>query len=607
MKKFFVLLIGLIVIALSIGGCLNLEKIIPFLNQAPVIISDPISTVKENHLYSYQIEAKDPEGDRLTYFLALNPEGMGIDSENGLVTWIPNNNQIGVHQVIIEITDGKHNIQQSFKIEVININDPPQIISYLPSNLNIEINEGDSIKFEIQAYDVDINTALGFQWFLEGKLVSSSSTNENSAQSIWKYSSEYGEYGTKVIKVLVSDGEFTDSFQWKITVKDITPPKKPTLNEVITPTNISPQILSGTKEADSSLWINGTEVIPLNSSTEWSYSYNLSEGVNTISITSCDFVGNESVPLIAEIEYDLNVYVDAGNTSGVEDGTKINPFNTIREGIEAVNSGKSVIVSAGTYNEQLVINKEINLWGAGRDNAFIMGGGIIGNLITIEANNVTISGFTIDGENKANVGIYFNGCSFIIINNNLVRNNYDYGISYTNSVPIIEDNDIENNGYSGIDIGRGGSGIIRNNSILSNQYGIRTWGDSSPEINNNDICNNSNTGIYCRESATPIISYNTISNNSYGVLIDYNSTWGALVNPDLGGGERGSVGENSITGNSIHGVSNEAPHTIKAENNWWGDAAGPKYPGNNSSSGDWAYWSQSDGDIDFDPWLSTAP
>ncbi|HDK26432.1 MAG TPA: hypothetical protein ENG48_04995, partial [Candidatus Atribacteria bacterium] len=337
------MLIGLFVVALSIGGCLNLENIFPFLNRAPVIVSDPINTIKENDLYSYQIAAEDPDGDKLTYSLALNPEGMDIDSENGLITWIPNNNQIGVHQVIIEITDGQHSVQQDFEIEVINVNDSPQILSYFPSNFNIEINEGSSVKFEIQAFDVDKDTTLEFKWLLEGKLVSSFSANENTAQSAWKYSSKYGEYGTKTVKVLVSDGEFIDSLQWKIIIKDITPPKKPTLNEVITPTNISSQILSGTKEAYSSIWINGVEVVPLDSSTEWSYSIDLVEGENNISLTSRDLAGNESLSTTTIIECDLNMYVDAENTNGVEDGTKTYPFNTINEGLEAVISGKSVI------------------------------------------------------------------------------------------------------------------------------------------------------------------------------------------------------------------------------------------------------------------------
>ncbi len=102
-----------------------------------------------------------------------------------------------------------------------------------------------------------------------------------------------------------------------------------------------------------------------------------------------------------------------------------------------------------------------------------------------------------------------------------------------------------------------------------------------------------------------MISYNTISDNGYGILID--NVLGDSVNPDIGGGEGGSAGKNNITGSLIHGVSNKTTHNIMAENNWWGDANGPKYPGNSSSSGDRVYWDNADGIIDFDPWLSTAP
>jgi len=75
MKKFFVLLFGLVVL-ISIGGCKSLVDFLPFFNRAPIIISEPAITATENNQYSYQLEAKDPDGDSLTYLLTLSPEGM---------------------------------------------------------------------------------------------------------------------------------------------------------------------------------------------------------------------------------------------------------------------------------------------------------------------------------------------------------------------------------------------------------------------------------------------------------------------------------------------------------------------------------------------------
>jgi len=693
MKKFFVLLFGLIILIL-IGGCQNLGNIPPFLNRAPVIISEPIITAQEDQLYSYQIEASDPDGDNLNYSLIIKPEGMSINTEkNGLITWMPTNNQVGIHQVIVEISDGKYKVQQIFEIEVINVNNPPQILSYFPVNLNIEINEGDSVKFEIQGTDVDLNTTLDYRWFLEGGLISNSSGIGSASKSTWKYFSEYGDCGIKTVKVLVSDGEFEDSVQWKITIKDITPPNQPTINEVSSPTNISTQILSGTKDANTSIWINGTEAVPLNSSTDWSYSLELIEGENNLSITSRDVSGNESTAVIAniildtikpeaptlnavisptnispqnlsgtkeagssilinnmevipinssivwsyyldlneginsikitskdivsnessvttaEIEYDLNTYIDAGNNSGIEDGTKTYPYNTISEGLVVATPGESVIVNAGTYNEQLVINKGIILKGLNQDNTFITGNGLTGNLINLAADHITISDFTIEGANSTTIGIYFDSFSFININNNLIKDNKDYGLCYSNSNPTIENNIIKNNGSSGIEVGTGGIGEIKNNYIISNKYGIRTCKDSSPKISNNEINNNLDSGIYCRESAVPIIFYNTISNNkNCGILID--SILGNVVNPDIGNeypsGES-SPGGNEITGNTNYGIRNKTNHPIKAEKNWWGDAAGPKWSGNTTTTGDRVYWDNANGTIDFYPWLTIAP
>src|SRR5680860_1173541 len=445
MKKFFVLLFGLVILIL-IGGCQSLIGFSPFLNRAPIIISEPIITATEDQLYSYQVEASDPNGDTLTYSFIIKPEGMNIDSKNGLITWTPTNDQAGINLVEVEISDGKKSDTQSFEIEVINVNNPPQIFSYFPGSLNVVVDEGESKKFEVQANDMDSETTFSFRWFLNGKLVSSTTSSGNDSKSSWTYSASYGDYSQKIVKILVSDGELQDYVQWNITINDTTPPDQPTLgavtsptnispqtlsgtkepntsiwinevevipvnssttwtydfnlsegennisitskdsagnengavtvkiildatsptiptlNEVITPTNISSQILSGAKEINSSIWINGVEVVFLNSSTVWSYSYNFSEGNNNISVTSRDTVGNESPAVLTTIEYDPNIYVDEVNATEIEDGTQTHPFDTITEGIDAVAPGKSVIVAVGTYKEQLIIDRSCLLY-----------------------------------------------------------------------------------------------------------------------------------------------------------------------------------------------------------------------------------------------------
>ncbi|GAI75028.1 unnamed protein product, partial [marine sediment metagenome] len=277
---------------------------------------------------------------------------------------------------------------------------------------------------------------------------------------------------------------------------DTIAPETPTLNAVTSTTNILPQILSGTKDTNSSILINDAEIISVNSSVNWSYSYNLTEGNNNISITSRDAVGNESFTISATIEYDPNIYVDAGNTTGIEDGTKTHPFDTVTEGLIAVSSGKSVIVAAGTYNEQLLVNKSIILQGAEKESTIISGLEYTGNLITIEADGVKISGFKIDGISDTDVGIYSDSSTSIEISENIIQSHQDSGILYhsaSNDYPsgvYVYNNDICFNSKNGIKVTGEGSGIIESNTINKNTNGIRAYNNASLEIKHNNITDN---------------------------------------------------------------------------------------------------------------------
>lgn len=82
-------------------------------------------------------------------------------------------------------------------------------------------------------------------------------------------------------------------------------------------------------------------------------------------------------------------------------------YATIQAGINAVDTGGTVYVAAGTYNEQLSITKALTLVGQSSATTTIAGGSPLAPagesvLITINltAGNVTVSGFTISNVNK---------------------------------------------------------------------------------------------------------------------------------------------------------------------------------------------------------------
>jgi hypothetical protein len=74
-------------------------------NRSPKIISSaPLEMT--TGLYVYQVTAKDPDGDPLTYRLDRFPAGMAIDGSSGLIRWEPAKGQMftGRNEVAVSVT-----------------------------------------------------------------------------------------------------------------------------------------------------------------------------------------------------------------------------------------------------------------------------------------------------------------------------------------------------------------------------------------------------------------------------------------------------------------------------------------------------------------------
>jgi len=123
----------------------------------------------------------------------------------------------------------------------------------------------------------------------------------------------------------------------------------------------------------------------------------------------------------------------------------VGSYASIQAGVTASNPGGTVNVAAGTYNENIVINKQLTVQGAGNATTFINGIGTGANLTTVNitaAGDVTLSGFTITNAPVTNntdlrFGVLTNsgtaGVTYTISNNKVVGTNNpdaeeDYGI-----------------------------------------------------------------------------------------------------------------------------------------------------------------------------------
>ncbi len=110
-NKKLLLTLSVFFIAFLFTGCF-------LFNIPPVIESDPVTTAKEGVVYTYDVEATDPNGDTITYSLTTSPTGMTINSTTGVISWTPTEAQIGENEVVVEVSDESKSATQSFTITV---------------------------------------------------------------------------------------------------------------------------------------------------------------------------------------------------------------------------------------------------------------------------------------------------------------------------------------------------------------------------------------------------------------------------------------------------------------------------------------------------------
>jgi len=146
--------------------------------------------------------------------------------------------------------------------------------------------------------------------------------------------------------------------------------------------------------------------------------------------------------------HDTIIYVD-------DDGGA--DYTRIQDAINASSEGDMIFVYSGSYDESVIINKSITLIGENKDTTLI-DGGQRSDVITIEADNVSFSHFTIQNST-----------------NNIRKGWWKAGIRITSSNVNIEDNIIQNN-LLGIFAKRATNLSIKGNFFFNDSLVIYPYG-----------------------------------------------------------------------------------------------------------------------------------
>jgi parallel beta-helix repeat protein len=250
-------------------------------------------------------------------------------------------------------------------------------------------------------------------------------------------------------------------------------------------------------------------------------------------------------------------------------------FYSIQDAIDyhTTTSPHTIYVERGIYHENLVIDKSINLIGANKDYTIIDGSGTE-DTITIQANGVSINGFTIQnsGSSSNDAGINVQS-SYNTITENIITNNPKNGIYLSTSAHdnIISDNIFQENDHYGISLTESSENAITNNDLTGCQISL-SWNCDNNEIIENTI-HDSNFGIQLSGDN----DYNTISENILNNLV-----WGIFLN----WGDDNNIISDNILNNGGNAICIYSSHNDIVGNNL-----------NNNSRGIWTLSTASNNDI----------
>ena len=171
-----------------------------------ISLADAIKTMnfQETELVSLELDVIDEEGDELTYNFSEPLD------ENG--QWQTTYGDNGEYKVTVTVSDGKLDAFEEVILIVKKLNVNPSIDSFSPEQDELEIMEGESIKFNIEASDTN-NDELEYIWKLDGDDIFEG--NE------YVYKSDYFDAGMHDIEILISDGESETERIWGVKVNKV--------------------------------------------------------------------------------------------------------------------------------------------------------------------------------------------------------------------------------------------------------------------------------------------------------------------------------------------------------------------------------------------------
>ena len=184
-------------------------------------------------------------------------------------------------------------------------------------------------------------------------------------------------------------------------------------------------------------------------------------------------------------------------------------YKSIQSAIDEAEYGDVVEVRAGTYRENVKLNKKITLIGENTGGRTPIVDGMGGSAITFCADGATLDGFIIMNSSREGINVTSN---HNIIRNNIISNN-SIGIRINSDHNVAINNLCENNSRTGIELVKSIRNSLINNCLINNNIGMFVIHSSENMFINNTLDNNRNNGFEIFQSTNNLLDNNTIVDN----------------------------------------------------------------------------------------------
>ena len=179
-------------------------------NQPPYLKEKKV-TVKELQTLDLKPFVADPDNDPLEYVFTFPFDKQGL--------WTPGYEDQGTFVAKFSVRDGEFNFPMRVEVEVLDTNQPPQILRSFSEKEEVSVKENEQFSFYVEAVDGDVDE-LTYSWNLNGKPLSEDSEGE--------YFFDYDSAGRYRLALHISDVIHKIEKKWAVQVVDVN--RKPTVN-----------------------------------------------------------------------------------------------------------------------------------------------------------------------------------------------------------------------------------------------------------------------------------------------------------------------------------------------------------------------------------------